>query len=158
MIFQKLRNSVRSAISGTNQNEYGGFGLSPKQTIITGGIFTIGNTIGLFDNQGHEIGTVDPKTGEIKIDPAYQNTVHIYLNFALHIPVVELRDSITNTTLFQIVLPVEAITDIQMNGNTYEQLKLEGDQFGTFNGGYCIKNTTNDCIFYLNNAGAMYIP
>ena len=35
VIFQRLRNGVRNNISGSNQNGYGGFDLSPKQTIIT---------------------------------------------------------------------------------------------------------------------------
>lgn len=62
--------------------------------------------------------------------------------------------------MFQIVLPVEAITKIQMHQNkpNYESLLLQGDQFGQFTNGYCIQNNKNDCIFYTNNAGAMYIP
>ncbi|MEI7918860.1 MAG: hypothetical protein WCH65_01235 [bacterium] len=67
VIFQRLRNGTRKNIDGSNQNSYGGFSLAPKQTLITGGIFTMGNTIGLYDNQGKEIATIDPKTGELKI-------------------------------------------------------------------------------------------
>ncbi|HBB03414.1 TPA: hypothetical protein DCZ39_00710 [Patescibacteria group bacterium] len=62
-----MRNGIRKNIDGSNQGSGGGFTLSPKQTIITGGIFTMGNDIGLYDNQGNEIATIDPKTGEIKI-------------------------------------------------------------------------------------------
>ena len=47
-----------------------------------------------------------------------------------------------------------------MNANKpeYEQIQLPDGQFGDFNNGYCIKNSNNDCIFYTNNAGAIYIP
>jgi len=100
--------------------------LSPKQTLITGGIFTIGNDIGLYDPLGNEIATIDPKTGEITINQGFENKVAIHLSFTTHIPVVELRDTTKNITLFQIVLPVESITNIQMNDGkpNYEQVQL----------------------------------
>lgn len=159
IIFQRLRNWIRKNISGSNQNEYGGFPLSPKQTIITGWIFTIGNDIGLYDTQGNEIATIDPKTGEIKISKGFENKIAIHLSFTTHIPVVELRDITKNITLFQIVLPIEAISNIEMNQSkpSYEQLQLNG-QFGDFSNGYCIKNSQNDCILYTNSVWAIYIP
>lgn len=77
----------------------------------------------------------------------------IDVNFATHIPVVELRDIAKNATLFQIALPVEAIADIQLvqGKPDYEQLQLPDGQFGDFNNGYCIKNSKNDCIVYTNS-------
>jgi hypothetical protein len=30
--------------------------------------------------------------------------------------------------------------------------------FGDFNGGYCIQNSSDDCIIYTNQAGTIYIP
>lgn len=160
VIFQRLRNGIRKNIEWTNQNAYSGFSLSPKQTIITGGIFTMGNDIGLYDKQGNELATIDPKTGEIKIKQAYTNKVKLQVNFSSHIPVVELVDTVNHITLFQIVLPIEGISNIQMNQSkpNYEQLHLTEWSFGDFNNGYCIKNNKNDCILYTNNAGAIYIP
>ncbi len=160
VIFQRLRNGVRKNIAWSNQNSAWGFELSPKQTIITWGIFTIGNDIGLYDSQENEIATIDAKTNEIQINPWYKNKIDIHLDFSTHIPVVELRDRTNNTTLFQIVLPIEAITDIQMNSGKpeYEQLKLPDWWFWDFNNWYCIKNIKNDCILYTNTAGAIYIP
>jgi len=29
----------------------------------------MGNDVGLYDNQGNELATINPKTGEIKINP-----------------------------------------------------------------------------------------
>ena len=160
VIFQRLRNGVRKDIAWSNQTSYGGFNLSPKQTIITGWIFTIGNDIGLYDTKGNEIATIDPQTGQIKISQGFQNKVQIRLNFSTHIPVVELVDTTSSTTLFQIVLPIEAITNIQMNQGTpnYEKIQLINGQFGDFNNGYCIKNSQNECILYTNNVWAIYIP
>ena len=131
VIFQRLRNSVRTNLEGTNQNAYGGFELSPNQTIITGGIFTRGNEIGLYDNQGNEIAKLDPKTGEITITPSYKNKIQLHLSVTTHIPVIELRDISNNITLFQLVLPIESITDIHMHQNKpqYEQLLLDGENF-----------------------------
>lgn len=40
----------------------------------------------------------------------------------------------------------------------YEQLLLQDQQFGVFNGGYCIKNSKNDCILYTSTKGSIYIP
>lgn len=160
VIFQRLRNNIRQDIEGSNQNEKGGFNLSPGQTIITGGIFTIGNDIGLYDSLGNEIAIMDPETGEITIKEEYKDNIKIELNFDSHIPVVELKDITNNITLFQIILPIENITDIHIVQNTqiYEQIQLPNSGFGTFNNGYCIKNTKNDCILYTNNQGGIYIP
>ncbi len=120
----------------------------------------MGNDIGLYDTQGNEIATINPKTGEIKINKTYENNIKIHLSFSTHIPVVELRDTTKNITLFQIVLPINAITNIQMNEGkpNYEQLHLINGNFGDFNGGYCIKNIKNDCILYTNDAWAIYVP
>lgn len=152
VIFQRLRNNMRQNIEGSNQNEYGGFNLFPGQTIITGGIFTIGNDIGLYDSLGNEIAIMNPETGEITLK---KDTIEIQLNFDSHIPIVELKDITNNITLFQIVLPIKNITDIRMAQNTptYQQIQLPDSGFGTFNNGYCIKNTKNDCILYTNNQG-----
>ncbi len=157
VIFQRLRNNMRQNIEGSNQNEYGGFNLFPGQTIITGGIFTIGNDIGLYDSLGNEIAIMNPETGEITLK---KDTIEIQLNFDSHIPIVELKDITNNITLFQIVLPIKNITDIRMAQNTptYQQIQLPDSGFGTFNNGYCIKNTKNDCILYTNNQGWIYIP
>lgn len=40
----------------------------------------------------------------------------------------------------------------------YEQALLQEGQFGNFDGGYCIKDNTNNCIAYSNTQGAIYIP
>lgn len=114
----------------------------------------MGNDIGLYDTQGNEIAILDPETGEITINQGYENKVAIHLSFSTHIPVIELRDIVNNITLFQIVLPVESITNIEMNEGkpNYEQLLLQDQIFGAFNNGYCIKNNINDCILYTNNA------
>lgn len=159
IIFQRLRNGIRKNIEWSKQNSYGGFDLVPKQTIITGGIFTMGNDIGLYDTQGNEIATINPKTGEIKINPWFENKIKIHLSFTTHIPVIELRDMTKNITLFQIVLPIEAINTIEMNQGkpNYEQIQLD-ENFGDFSNGYCIKNSKNDCILYTNNVWAIYIP
>ncbi|HBB03415.1 TPA: hypothetical protein DCZ39_00715 [Patescibacteria group bacterium] len=84
----------------------------------------------------------------------------INLSFTTHIPVVELKDTTNNVTLFQVVLPIQSISNIQMDTGKpeYEQLQLPDGQFGDFSNGYCIKNIKNDCILYTNNVGAIYIP
>lgn len=160
VIFQRLRNGARKNIEGSKQNNYGGFDLVPKQTIITGGIFTLGNDIGLYDTQGNEIATIDSKTAEIKIKPEFENKIDIQISFTSHIPIVELRDKIQNIPLFQIVLPVQAISNIEMHEETlgYEKIQLPDGQFGDFSNGYCIKNSNNECIVYTNTVGAIYIP
>jgi hypothetical protein len=159
VIFQRLRNGIRKNMDWTEANQYSWFGLLPKQTIITGGIFTIGNDIGLYDTKGNELATIDPKTGEIQINQGYKNTVKLRINLNSHIPVVELVDIARNVALFQIVLPLEGVT-IQMDWKSpyYEQIHLTEGDFGDFDNGYCIKNINNECILYTNNAWAIYIP
>lgn len=158
VIFQRLRNGIWQNIEGSNQNTYGGFDLSPKQTYITWGIFTLWKEIGFYDKQGNEIATIDPDTGELKIKQEYENKIKTYLTFTTHIPVVELRDIQNNITLFQIILPMEAIKSIEMKNNNYQQIALWQGQFWDFDGGYCIKNLNNDCVLYTNPQGAIYIP
>ncbi len=160
IIFQRLRNGLWKDIAWSNQSSNGGFDLSPKKTIITWGVFTMGNDIGLYDSNGKELATIDPKTGQIKISQGMETSVNTSLNFSTHIPVVQLNNAVNNTVLFQIILPIVSITDIQMDQGAagYTKALLEGSAFGAFNGGYCIKNTSNDCILYANNSWAIYIP
>ncbi len=160
VIFQRLRNGLRNDIKGSKQNDLWWFSLSPKQTIITGGIFTIGNDIGLYNNQGKEIATINKQTNEIHINPWFENTIKTNVSFTAHIPIIEIKDITTNTVVFQIILPIETISKIQLHQGKpeYEILQLKDKEFGDFTNGYCIKNKANECIIYTNNKGAIYIP
>ena len=91
----------------------------------------MGDTIGLFDAQGNQVATVNPKSGEISIDTAYQKQMKLSVNFSSHIPVVEIKDSKLNQTIFQIVLPVEKITNIKLlqGKPNYQQITLEDQSF-----------------------------
>lgn len=158
IIFQRLRNGVRKDIEWSNQNTAGWFALSPTTTIITGGIFTIGNTIGLYNTSGKEIGTINPDTGEISIYTTYQDTIRTALNMSSHIPVIEIKEG--EKILFKVILPIKSITDSTLHTGKpyYEKVLLNDKQFGSFADGYCIKNQKNECILYTNTQGAIYIP
>ena len=158
--FQRLRNGLRKNIEGTNKNTYGWFDLAPKQTIITWDIFTMGNSIGIYDDQGNQIASIDPDTGKIILKSAFANSAKIELSLKKNTPMLEIKNISNNTTLFQIIIPIEEIIDIQMNTvlPQYKKITLQWTQFGDFDGGYCIQNNKNDCILYTSQKWVIYIP
>jgi len=110
----------------------------------------MGNDIGIYDNQGYKIATIDSETGEIRIEPAFIHSTKIHVNITNSIPIIEIRNVSNNITMFQIALPIKEITNITLHEETtgYQKLLLEGSHFGVFNGGICIQNTNYDCIIY----------
>jgi hypothetical protein len=54
--------SPRSLLSGANGVDNP---VTTSQTIITGGVYTIGDMIGFYADDGTQIAAMDPHTGEI---------------------------------------------------------------------------------------------
>jgi hypothetical protein len=82
---------------------------------VTGGIFSIGNTIGFFNVQGKEVGTLNPKNGRILINSGFQSTIKTQLDFTSHMPLIKIFDTTIGSTIFQVNLPTESISDIMMH-------------------------------------------
>jgi hypothetical protein len=87
----------------------------------------MGNQIGVYDNQGNQIANIDPDTGKIKLETAFLNSAKIDLNFKSNTPIIEIKNISNNYTLFQIIMPIEKIIDIQINKTLtqYKQILLQ---------------------------------
>jgi len=158
--FQRERNGIIKAITGSNANALGGYPLSPRQTIITGGIMKLSNILWLYTPDGQEIWSINPDNGEIIIKNTRQDKILLRLDFLLHIPTIKIIHKDTKKELFQISLPTQKMESITMlQGKSAYQVKaLDQSQFGTFQGGSCIQNSNNECIIYINDMGKIYVP
>jgi hypothetical protein len=166
--FQKERNNLYTILTGINSWEsISNFPVEPGQTIITGGIFDIGNTIGLYDNRNNRIATINPDNGHLNIDSEYATNIYNTLNFSSHVPVIELRTNINNTPelLFNLYFKPQSLftenpsnTSIIITNPRYQKLSLD-QNFGSFENGTCIQDTTNSqCIMYISPDWFIYVP
>lgn len=158
--FQRARNGLIKPITGTTANSLGGYSLSPKQKIITGGIMSLGNTLWLYTPSGEEIGTINPDNGEIIINDTRKNKVSLQLDFLLHIPTIKVIQTSNQQELFQISLPTQKMESIVMKQGkpAYQIAGLSQSQFADFQDGSCIQNANKECILYVNSLGKIYVP
>ena len=115
-------------------NIQGGYNLGPNQTIITGGIFSFGSSLGLYLQNNVRIGSLDPEDGEISIRSGRENTTSIGVDFLSHIPQIIISNPQTNQKLFQISLPGEKLAHITMlqGKPDYSILQLNDASFQKF--------------------------
>ena len=161
VLFQRERNGLWNIMTWTDGTSY--FPLTGRQTIITGWIFSIGNTIGFYNIQGEEVGTLNPNNGRILINNEFSWTIEVQLDLTSHMPLIKIFDTSSNNTLFQIYLPTQGPVDpedINMLQGTpnYEKTQLDGTTFWIFNNGYCIKEQNNNCIIFVGPEWQVYIP
>lgn len=158
--FQRTRNGEGIEMKWTLANIKWGYQLSPGQTIITGGIFSFWNTLGLYQNDGVRIGSLDPENGQISIRSWRENAVILPLDLMSHLPKIIVQEKTTLKKLFQISLPPEKLVHIKMFQWTpnYEVIQLKDKSFQEFAWWYCIKNQQNECIIYIAETGKIYIP
>ncbi|MDD3263232.1 MAG: VCBS repeat-containing protein [Candidatus Absconditabacteria bacterium] len=159
VVFQRQRNDVWQEMSGTLANTYGGFFVGPNQTTVTGSVFSMGNTLGLYDNNGNEIGqiTID---GQVTILPIYQDQYQIMLDLVTGYPLVRVLDKKSGTTVFWIQMPSTSLSDVTLYQQEpfYTKVDLTESSFGAFFGGTCIQSLDKDCVLYISSIGQIYIP
>lgn len=76
------------------------------QIIITGGIYTIGDMIGFYDDSGDQIASMDPHTGQIQFTQTGYEVIGLWHD---HYARWVIRTTTTQTPLFEVTLPIQAI-------------------------------------------------
>lgn len=157
--FQKYTNQRESLIGNQDGNQAEFFPTMPKQVLITGGIFDIGNTVALYAPNGNKMGEMQPTNGKVTIQPEYRATTRMFIDFSSRIPILKIVDTSTQKTLFWIYLPGEELTadSLQVTQGTYKIVQLEGTTLDTFNNGWCLQKD-NACTIYVSKQGNIYVP
>jgi hypothetical protein len=113
VMFQRQRNDFWQEMSWTLSNTYWWFFVGPRQTVVTWSIFSMWNTLGLYDDRGNEIGqiTID---GQITLLPRYQDIYAVNLDLVTWYPLVRVVNRETGTTVFWIQMPAYALNNISL--------------------------------------------
>lgn len=159
VIFQRQRNDLWQEMSGTLANSYWWFSVWPKQTIVTWSVFSMWNTVGLYDDRWNEIGQISID-GNITILPAYQDTYTVMLDLITWYPLVRVLNKKTSTTVFWIQMPAFALNDVTLYQKEpfYTKIDITQPSFGSFFGWSCIQSLDKECILYISPIGQIYIP
>jgi hypothetical protein len=159
VIFQRDRNWSWQEIWWTNSNSYGWFSLRPKQTVVTWSVFSLGNTVWLFNSRAQEIVKISVD-GHVSVVSGYQNLYSLGLDLDKWSPLIRVLDKVTGNALFWIQMsPYELVSlTLQQNQNMYTQVSLDQMSFGLFYWGYCIQNSQKNCLFYISPEWSVYIP
>lgn len=159
VVFQRNRNDQRKEIAGTLSNSYGWYFVGPRQTIITGAVFSLWNDVGLYDAFGNEIWQIT-MDGEISILPEHQAQYEIVLDLSSGFPLIRVLDNVSNTSVFWIQMASTSLSDISLYQREpfYTKLDLTQDMFGAFVGGTCIQALDKECIMYISPIWQIYLP
>ena len=157
--FQRQRNQLRQELTGSLSNSLWWFSLKPLQTILTGGVFSLGQDIGFYDNQSHQIWSVTPD-GNLTIFPTYQALYKVVLDLSSSLPALRVLDTKNSDTLFWIHLPPKKLVKATLGKQAplYQKADLIWTTFGWFNGWMCVKNNSQQCVVYVSSIWEIYIP
>jgi len=159
VVFQRNRNDLWQEISWTLANSSWWYFVWPKQTVVTWSVFSLGNTVWLYDVSWNEIGqiTID---GHVSILPLYQDQYDVVLDLASGYPLVRVLDKTSGTTVFWIQMPSISLSDITLYQKEpfYKKIDLNQTSFGAFFGGTCVQSLDKECILYVSPIGQLYLP
>lgn len=159
VVFQRNRNDIWQEFSWTLANSYGWYFVGPKQTVVTWSVFSLGNTVWLYDLNWNEIGqiTID---GQVSIIPLYQDQYDIILDLASWYPLIRILDKKSGTTVFWIQMPSISLSEIYLYQKEpfYTKIDLTQESFGAFLGWSCIQSIDKECILYVSPIGQIYLP
>ncbi len=111
--------------------------VNPLQTVVVWWKYLFSNDIGLKNQQGKTVATVDPNNGEITIPNQYRQTHEMKLKYTTAWPTIQIQDKKTHTPIFQVTLPPEQLLDI--NEGILEKVPLNNEIFGIFNQWWALK-------------------
>lgn len=93
--FDRMRTTVRETLTGTQNNALiSAFPVTVGQTVITGSQFDLSDQIGLYTAAGDEFALLNPFNGTISINPDNINDYTIVGDFASHVPMIKIIDTI----------------------------------------------------------------
>ncbi len=150
--FERERNGAISTLTATeNWKEVRVYPVSTNQTTITGAYYDFGELIWLYTQDKKLIATVNGQNGEIKIQPTYQKTTELKVSFSKGYPVVNVIQN--NKLLFEVILKSENLIQKEvLQGTLYP---LEGQSYGSFNGGEVIMKG-KEPLLYISQNGSLW--
>ncbi len=159
VVFQRERNNVWQEFSGTLANSFWWFFVWPKQTIITGSIFSLGNTIWLYDTASNEIGSISID-GNISLLPKYQDMYVLSLDLLTGTPLLRVVNKTSWNTVFWIQIPSYGLQNITLYQKEpfYSKVDLTQSSFWSFVWWSCIQSLDKECLLYISPKGSVYIP
>ncbi|HMT27478.1 MAG TPA: hypothetical protein PKD96_04175, partial [Candidatus Absconditabacterales bacterium] len=160
--YERLRNGVWKTLTGVDLGiSRSLFSVKENQLFATGRVFDLGKDIVLYAQNGDEMVTIDGKTTQIIINPAYQLRLETRMSFESYYPTVQIFDKIDNKVIFIIQLQAKnlaGLNPLQILDNQYSLQPLSGQVYGPFDGGSCLKKTYGDCELYIGSQGSLYVP
>jgi len=137
------------------------FPIGVGQFITTWWVFQEWEKVEFNDSNWELVALLDPVTGEITIDPAYQSFANIQVDFDQWIPLIQLVTTNSDITLFSTYLAPKNLADInpvQLNNWSYDLISLDEEFFWDFAGGTCVQNTAWVCEVYISPKWVIYVP
>ncbi len=135
---------MRSVLSGTNGASYP---VTTLQTVITGGLYTIGDGVTFSDDDGSAIGAFDPHTGEMSAESSYR----IVGQWQDHTLRWDMQDK-TGKSRFSVSLPIESVDDKKAINPAYERKDPKIDGIVS-----CLVYE-NNCIVAENDDHQLFVP
>ena len=127
--------------------------LEPLQTIVTWAYFDFWDDLWLYLTNGNLAAKVNPANWKISIEPWYENTVSIEVDYANHTPIIKVLENKQD-----VLMLLQYTSDSLIDINVYENLmikELDGTQFGAFNGWKAIIEN-NEILLYVSPKWDIY--
>lgn len=159
VIFQRQRNDSWQEMSWTLANAYWGFSIGPKQTIVTWSVFSLWNTVGLYDTKWVQIWQISIDWN-INIFDRYADLYDIQLDLSTGAPLVRVLHKQLWSTVFWIQMPSYSLVNLTLYQKEpfYSKVDLTQSTFGAFLWWYCIQSLDKECVLYISSQWQLYIP
>jgi len=159
VIFDRERHDVWEYLSGTNDDVFGGYDLVLWQTVVTWWVYSIGNELGIFNEFGVHIWSIDPDNWYVYIFDEYLDEYDIDLDFEWWIPRLRLFNKINWHTLFWITLPTEELISWELHQwlTQYDSVLLDDLSFWDFYG-WSWFVSFDEVVMYVGPLWELYIP
>ena len=106
------------------------FQVAPEITEIYWRYFDIGDDIWLYSQSGDMVAKINPENWKITVEPGFENTIKIKLDYSPKIPVVKVME--WNKTLFRIIFSSIEPATLTLYSNDLSTEPLDDEWFGDF--------------------------
>ena len=137
--FQRKRWEVRKTMK-TNDWETSDFLVWPLQKIISGGPYSLGDKIAMYDKGWNVMALMDPVTAEIKFQTWYEDLFDVNVIVQNGV-ILQVYDKELQKSVFSISVPAEKCINFDANNYNYDIVSLAEEwKMGMFNGWTAIYN------------------
>ena len=120
-----------------NWNNIVSFPVTPNNTGIYWWYFDFGDEIGLYSVSWDMVATLNPENWKITINPWFQNTISIKLDYSPNIPVIKVME--WDKTIFWIIYSSIELVSLNVENNNWLSVELLDDwSFWEFNWGQAV--------------------